>query len=154
MLFFLATNLVNYFFLLHGDLNYSLNYLITKIKKMKNKNQNSDSMEGFGALLAALGGGGDKGNTFPQSDADDFSRGVSFIPPEVTDARRLGQKVMFVKECGPCCWYWKMPDGSKIYHFDRTEYENIKFSNNATNQKAGPCPKCGNMNTGGGTVEA
>ena len=52
----------------------------------------SDPMAGFGALINALGGGGDQGNMFPQSDADDFASGARFVPGEVTLARRAGQK--------------------------------------------------------------
>lgn len=118
----------------------------------------SDPLAGFGALISAMGGGGDKGNAFPQSDADDLATGARFIPGEVTMARRNGEKVTFVQECGPCCWYWQMPDGSKIYHFDPMTYEEIARANGKKcdgepKEMAGPCPKCGNVHTNGGTVQ-
>ncbi|MCR4278062.1 MAG: hypothetical protein NUV85_03570 [Candidatus Berkelbacteria bacterium] len=50
------------------------------------------------------------------SDAEDLSRGARFIPEAVTDARRSGQKVNFVYDRSACCWYWEMPDGSRLYH--------------------------------------
>lgn len=39
---------------------------------------------------ALFDGGGDRGATFPRSDVEDLSRGLRFIPGEVTVARRQG----------------------------------------------------------------
>lgn len=123
---------------------------------------------GFGFLASAFGernsDDGDTGNSFPRSDAEDLSCGARFIPGEVTLARRAGQKVKFVTECGPCCWYWEMPDRSRIYHFDPIVYQQIGMTNKREQVKsdfgtkfkdgAGPCPQCGNSRTNGGTITA
>ena len=114
-------------------------------------------LAGFGMMISALGGGGDRGNPFPASDADDFGKGARYIPGEVTVARRAGQVVTFVKNCGPCCWYWEFPDGKRIYHYDPLTYQYIGEHNNPdtwgdADIMAGACPACGNVNTGGNTV--
>ena len=111
----------------------------------------------FGSLISAFGGGGDRGNMFPQSDADDLRKGARFIPGEVTLTRREGKVVKFVKNCGPCCWYWELPDGTRVYHWDRPTFEAIGRNNNPVgwgthSTVAGPCPDCGNEHTNGGTV--
>ncbi|MDQ5971597.1 MAG: hypothetical protein QG566_543 [Patescibacteria group bacterium] len=116
-------------------------------------NKDKESLEGFFHLLSAIGGNSDTGNGVPSSDADDFSKGARFIPYEVTDARREGKQVTFVKQCGQCCWYWQMPDGTKIYHWERFEFENIaKANGKVASGDVGPCPKCGNVHTKGGMV--
>jgi len=122
----------------------------------------------FGFLANALGSSkgddGDIGSVFPRSDAEDLSKGARFIPGEVTVARRTGQKVEFVTDCSPNCWYWKMPDNTRIYHFDPETYRQIGKANGRTLQKdrhgvlrfkngPGPCPQCGNVHTSGGTVQ-
>ena len=50
----------------------------------------------------------------PEGDALDFLNGARYIPSEVTDARRNGQKVVFHMVLGEKNWYWKMPDGTKV----------------------------------------
>lgn len=123
-----------------------------------------DDLTAFGFLVNALdpnkGRDGDTGASFPRSDAEDFSRGVRFVPGEVTLARRAGKRVEFVQDCTPCCWYWKMPDGTRVYHWDRYYYEKIARQNGKTwdegtefEGEAGPCPWCGNPNTTGVTVK-
>jgi hypothetical protein len=121
----------------------------------------------FGFLANMLGSpkdsDGDKGSAYPRSDAEDQSRGARWIPGAVTMARRAGQKVEFVTECGPCCWYWHMPDGSRIYHFDSDISRQIARENDRTEVTkngrkffeggVGPCPKCGNPHTSGGEVK-
>lgn len=73
----------------------------------------SDEMAGFGALLSALGG--DKGKLiFPPEDAADFAKGAASIPSQVTEARRLGERVEFIQAGGPKDWYWCLPDGTKV----------------------------------------
>lgn len=67
-------------------------------------------MYAFGMIANAMGGGGDIGQSFPRSDADDFSNGARYIPGEVTIARRKGGKVLF----DPVKHEWKMPDGKII----------------------------------------
>lgn len=114
---------------------------------------------GFGALVSAFGGGGDAGNPFPASDAQDLAAGARYIPGEVTMARRRGEKVTFFSACGACCWYWEFPDGSRVYHLDQGTYNSIGRANHPENWgeegvSAGPCPNCGNQHTGGGTIEA
>ena len=104
---------------------------------------------GFGALISAMGGGGDAGNPFPQSDADDFQKGARFIPGEVTLARRAGESIQFVQSCpGQCCWHWELPNGNRIYHFEENERKRLE------EQYDSVCPSCENTNISGGTVAA
>jgi hypothetical protein len=138
---------------------------VEKMGKERYSNMNELSMFGFlaNALDKGKGEDGDTNTSFPRSDAEDLSRGARFIPGEVTLARRAGQKVNFVTECGPNCWYWEMPDGSRIYHYDPVTYHQIGFANGRKEVKdkfgshfedgPGPCPKCGNPNTSGGTIK-
>lgn len=125
---------------------------------MPNRDWNDNPLAGFGALISAMGGGGDAGNMFPQSDADDLASGARFIPGEVTMARRRGEKVTFVQNCNnSTCWYWEMPDGTRVYHWDRYTWLNIAKENGKWDGSgefsgdAGPCPRCGNKHTDGGT---
>lgn len=117
----------------------------------------------LGFLINAMenrGGDGDFGSSFPRSDAEDMSKGARFIPGEVTLARRAGKKVTFVTECDSNCWYWEMPDGSHIHHYDPMTYRSIGMANGRKEVKgdysirfengAGPCPSCGNPHTEGG----
>lgn len=123
---------------------------------MSNRDWNDNPLAGFGALISAMGGGGDRGNMFPQSDADDFASGARFVPGEVTLARRRGEKVNFVHTCSPCCWYWEFEDGTRVYHWDRFTWQYIAEANGHTEEdvkEAGPCPRCGNVHTNGGTVK-
>jgi hypothetical protein len=105
----------------------------------------------FGMLINALdgnrGGDGDTGASFPRSDATDLNNGARFIPGEVTLARRASKKVEFKQPCqNACCWYWQMPDGSRIYHYDEMGHEQLKAS--------GTCKNCGNDFISGGTMSA
>jgi len=116
------------------------------------------SLAEFGALISAVSGGGDQGNLFSQSDATDLANGALFIPSEVTLARRRGEKVSFVQNCqNRTCWYWEMPDGTRIYHWDRYSWLTIARANYRWDGKgdftgdAGPCPRCGNIHTNGET---
>ena len=119
-------------------------------------------LAGIGFLINAMSGGGDRGQSFPQSDAEDFSRGARFVPGEVTMARRRGMRVQFVAQCTRCCWYWEFEDGSRIYHWDPMAFDSIGAANGKERivtehgsptfkDGAGPCPKCGNIHTNGGT---
>ncbi len=75
------------------------------------------STAAFGSLIAAFergSGGSGTTNVFPQGDADDLCSGATYIPPEVTEARQRGEEVTFVTGKGSP--YWRMPDGSLIYH--------------------------------------
>ena len=125
-------------------------------------------MAGFGFLANALegrrGGDGDTGASFPRTDAEDMSKGARFIPGEVTLARRAGKKVNFVTKCGPNCWYWEMPDGTRIYHCDPMTYHSIGTANGRKAVESeygrphfedgpGSCSHCGNVNTSGGTIK-
>jgi len=103
-----------------------------------------------GTLISALGGGGDRGQSVPSSDAEDFGRGVQFVPAEVTWARREGKIVHFDTSCqtSKTCWFWQMPDGERIYYFDRGDFENIRDNHGGT------CPTCGNTHIGGGSSKA
>lgn len=129
----------------------------------KYSNLNQLSVLGFTTNAFDKGGDGDFEATVPRSDAEDLSRGARFVPGQVTIARRKGQKVNFHCECSPCCWYWEMPDKSRIYHFERITYERIGRTNHRIEEEggfgihfkdgAGPCPDCGNLNTHGGLVK-
>jgi len=103
-----------------------------------------NELSAFGFIANALGGGGDRNQSFPQSDAEDLSRGARFIPGEVTMARRRGESVHFHVNChNKCCWYWEMPNGSKVYHWCPVDFEHYGKEK---------CSVCGNENVKGGTV--
>ena len=80
---------------------------------MEKKKGLFDSLPDFGLFVSLFGGGSDHGNIFPESDAEDLRNGAAEIPDKVTDARREGKKVKFVKSGKS--YYWEMPDKSKIY---------------------------------------
>lgn len=132
---------------------------------MSERYSEMSDLAAFGFLVNAVsrrrgGGDGDRDSVFPRSDAEDLSRGARFIPGDVTLARRDGRKVNFVTNCGRCCWYWEMPDRSRIYHWERLTYEQIGRANGRKadedgnfKEGAGPCPNCGNPHTGGGTIK-
>lgn len=108
---------------------------------------NMDGLAAFGFLINAMGGGGDRDQSFPHSDAEELSRGCHFIPGEVTMARRRGDKVEFHNDCNnSCCWYWQFPDGTRVYHWDRGDHETMTAN--------GRCSQCGNRHINGGTVSA
>lgn len=137
---------------------------------MPERYSSSSDWAAFGLLISAMcdsgkSSDGDTGAGFPRSDAEDLSRGARFIPGEVTLARRAGQKVEFVSSCSQNCWYWLMPNSSRIYHFDPTTYESIGRRNGREKKErttggfsykggAGPCPDCGNPHTSGGTIKS
>lgn len=130
---------------------------IQRRNKMSNDRDDDElaaMMAMFGASVGSKGGG----NFFPGSDADDFAKGVTYVPVEVTTARRSGQKVSLVQECrNKGCWYWKWPDGTQIHYFDRSTYLEIARANSKWNGEggfkgeSGPCPQCGNTYTRGET---
>ena len=116
----------------------------------KNKYEDMNEFATFGFLINALDrrtrDDGDRNASFPRSDAEDLSRGLSFIPGEVTLARRRGEKVYFQQPCdNPCCWYWQFPDGSRSYYWERHAFEPI--------EKEGKCLACGNTHIRGGLVK-
>ena len=111
---------------------------------MNDKYSDISELTAFGFLINALGGGGDRGQSFPQSDAEDLSRGLRFIPNEVTLARRRGERVDFVQSCqNRCCWYWQFQDGSRTYYWERSEYEHFGKEK---------CSLCGNRHVKGGHI--
>ena len=98
-----------------------------------------DPLTAIGFLVNALEGGGDAGQSFPRSDAEDLSRGLRFIPGEVTVARRRGEHIEFVQSCeNHCCWYWQFPDGSRTYYWERSDW--LKLAEGSVSK----CPNCGN----------
>jgi hypothetical protein len=127
---------------------------------MSDKYSEIDMSTSFGFLANAMGGGGDRGQVFPRSDAEDMSRGLRFIPGEVTEARRKGEAVSFQEPCHhPCCKYWQFQDGSRTYYWERYDYEQIAAHNGKTKNEegnypdgAGTCPDCGNAHTRGGHI--
>jgi len=102
----------------------------------------------------------DKGQGTPYSDVEDMSRGLCFIPGEVTIARRRGEQVSFEQLCSnPCCWYWQFPSGARSYYYERYGYEQVAQANGKVkNEKGnypdgiGACPICGNIHMRGGYV--
>jgi hypothetical protein len=127
---------------------------------MSDKYSRIDQQTAFGFLVNAMDGGGDRGQAFPQSDAEDMSRGLKFIPGEVTVARRRGEVVRFVEPCHhPCCKYWQFQDGSRTYYWERWDYEQIAQANGKSKNEegiypdgVGHCPDCGNSYTRGGHI--
>lgn len=112
---------------------------------------------------------GNIGAIFPVDDARDLALGLRFIPGEVTVARRKGHSIQFCHDhCpNPCCWYWDMEDGPRIYYWERGNYEALAQHNGIEKvpmetggpgcedyPEAGPCPLCGNPNTKGGRPAA
>jgi hypothetical protein len=73
-----------------------------------------DDLDAFLTLISCLGGKG--ANIVPPADAADTRNGATHIPPEVTDARRNGKIINFIRQGSRVEWYWQMPDGEKIYH--------------------------------------
>ena len=73
-----------------------------------------NELAAFGMLVNAMGrkkgGDGDTGSIFPMSDVNDLADGAQSIPNAVTEARRAGKKVTFIK----AGLYWVMPDGSQV----------------------------------------
>ncbi len=126
----------------------------------KDKYSQMDETIMLGFMSNAMSGGGDVGQTFPYSDVEDLSRGLRFIPGEVTVARREGKRVFFEQPCAhPCCWYWQFPDGSRTYYWERWDYEEIAVNNGKEKDEegyfpdgSGSCPACGNTHTQGGHV--
>lgn len=70
----------------------------------------TDALEHVGIIANALGGGGDRGNAFPESDCRDLRNGAWFIPGEVTIARRQGKLVTYNRETRT----WTFPDGGTL----------------------------------------
>ena len=64
----------------------------------------------FASMASILSGGGNRGAIHPVDDATDISKGARYIPGEVTDARRAGQRVIFHEDLHQ----WQMPDGKMI----------------------------------------
>ena len=115
----------------------------------------------LGMIVNTMGGGGNARQIYPASDAEDLGCGARFIPGEVTLVRRQGIKVDFVRDCQHrCCWHWLFPDGSRSYHYDpydfeqigsecgeiprRGEHGGVKFDHEIK------CPACGNIHVHGG----
>lgn len=92
---------------------------------------------------------GDVGEEFPRSDGEDMRRGASYVPREVTEARRRGEHVTFNAKCDSMnCWYWQMQDGTRQYHSEKFLYEFFKRT------FGGQCPICGNTSINGETAAA
>ncbi len=109
---------------------------------------------GKARVLTLIGGRGDPHNPKPSSDLGDLSSGARYIPDEVTLARKEGKSIQFITICGQCCWYWQMPDGSRIYHYYEPEYQRIAERNgkSLSTEETLPCHICGNIHTKGGLV--
>jgi len=52
----------------------------------------------------------------PNEDRLDLFNGAAYIPPQVTDARRKGSIVEFVRDGAQKDWYWSLPDGTRVPH--------------------------------------
>ena len=96
--------------------------------------------------FASAVSGGKLRRFFLASHSGVVDGGICFIPNQVALARRGGEKVHFRTACqtSPCCWYWEMPDGQRIYHFDHDSFERIR------SMHRGICPECGNTHIVGG----
>jgi len=68
-------------------------------------------LAGFMALVSGI-----NPRIMPPDDAKDVADGATHIPYEVTDARRAGMIVTFVREGAKPKWYWQFPNGKKIPH--------------------------------------
>lgn len=77
---------------------------------MFGRKQEHDGFAAFAMFANALGGGGNVGAIMPEDDAIDLRDGAEYIPYKVTDARRLGRRVIYLKNEKA----WQMPDGSKV----------------------------------------
>ena len=77
---------------------------------MFGRKQQHDDFAIFAMLTNALGGGGNVGAIMPEDDAIDLRNGAEYIPYEVTDARRLGRRIIYLKDEKA----WQIPDGSKV----------------------------------------
>lgn len=52
----------------------------------------------------------------PRADVDDVLNGAEFVPDQVTEARKTGESVVFLREeDDKSQWYWLLGD-EKIYH--------------------------------------
>jgi len=120
-----------------------------------------DDLTALGVWVNAMDGGGDKGCSFPRSDAEDLSRGLQFIPGEVTMARRRGERVEFYQSCSnKCCWYWQFANGSRTYYWEQGDFEAIARMNGREKDSTGryvrgvgACLVCGNTHTNGDYVK-
>lgn len=132
-------------------------------RKMKNKYGDFNELAVLGFMANALEKKGDRGASFPRSDAEDLSRGLRFIPGEVTVARRRGECVSFTQYC-QCknCWYWQFEDGSRTYYWERWIYESTALQNGieletteygSKTGNPGACPSCGNTHMMGGHIK-
>lgn len=63
----------------------------------------------FLTLANALNGGGKK-NVVPLDDLQDFEKGATHIPFQVTEARRKGLRVVYFSDRKE----WQMPNGSIV----------------------------------------
>jgi hypothetical protein len=68
------------------------------------------------AMDKGRGPDGNKGAIVPQGDINDMMDGATWIPSEVTLARRAGKTVVFNYDVQQGEWYWKMPDGTQVRH--------------------------------------
>ena len=127
------------------------------------KYDNMNEIARFGLLINTMDGGGDAGQAFPRTDAEDLGCGLRFIPGEVIMARRRGERVEFVQRCSPCCWYWQFQDGARTYYWERGAWQQIAEANGVELERdkygtlngiAGACPICGNSHIGGGHIKA
>lgn len=119
---------------------------------MRDKYSDPNKLATFGFMANMLDKhtpDGDTGASFPRSDAEDLSRGLRFIPGEVTLARRRGERVDFIQDCdSPLCWYWQFQDDSRTHYWERPAFEQHE-AEHGTDQ---PCPSCGNPHIRGGKI--
>ncbi len=128
---------------------------------MKNK-MKSDAFSAVGQMIRTKRQGQVHRNEVKPVDdnALDFERGASFVPDDVMELRKQSIQVPFIKECdSSCCWYWELPDGSRIYHWKAVQYNEIARAHGheftgCFPGDAGSCILCGNENTKGGLISA
>lgn len=73
-----------------------------------------DSLAAFLGVVNAHAKTTGHASLVPDEDVADLESGASYIPDQVTDARRRGETVTFVQNCPVEQWRWEMPDGSTI----------------------------------------
>ena len=68
------------------------------------------------SMMHQLIAGTGQSSLIPRGDVEDLQNGASFIPSEVTDARRRGERVVFVQAGPRARWHWRFADGTTVQH--------------------------------------
>lgn len=68
--------------------------------------------EHFLGRVAAVHGGAE----ISPVDQADLKKGAQYVPGEVSGARKRGVVVTFHQSGATGAWFWRFPDGKRIYH--------------------------------------